>query len=81
MSQILTDLKKSPFQPLFDFLALHFLESRMYFVIRFEYWSKYDNLNDMIIFVGRNLFSSLAIKDNLKEAYLEKNQVIQMYIW
>ena len=23
----------------------------MYFVIRFEYWSKYDNLNDMIIFV------------------------------
>ena len=31
--------------------------------------------------MGRNLFSSLAIKDNLKVAYLEKNQVIQIYIW
>ena len=27
------------------------LDALMYFVIRFEYWSKYDNLNDMIIFV------------------------------
>ena len=31
--------------------------------------------------MSRIFFSSLAIKDNLKVAYLEKNQVIQIYIW
>ena len=33
------------------------LDALMYFVIRFEYWSKYDNLNDMVIFV-RDCISS-----------------------